>query len=193
MSASMTQEQAAQELVMRSRLGDQNATATLAACAENAKKPGPQQATAKRTCDLAMAYIKANPVDRANVGMASFMGESHKLARVPAQAMQALMSGKLDDPAKFDYISKCCKYSNGPSIIANFLANDDQWNEDRVKAFGKNVLTNPDQVKSFVFGLKNPFHTEAPMAIVKSHPENFYPLAVGMLIGRARKIQLGKS
>jgi hypothetical protein len=197
--------QGAEELVLRAREGDQNAMATIASIAQNAKQ-GSQRAQV--SVRLLQQYIQAHPAvngegDGGNTSITAPQrtkaqaAKAARMKRVPAAALQRVQSGQLSEAQVLLYLCKFCHYNDGPEQAVRFLSNL-YLNEDKVKSMaltmatpsGDNAKPDARKVKAFLFGILHPTHPTAPMTVVKTHPDVFYHLAIGMLVGRTRAKQM---
>jgi hypothetical protein len=196
-------EDGAADLVLRSRVGDQNATAIIAKVRVNASrepKPGDKKdadlvARARKSYHLILDYIKLHPVPGASIGEASVVQQvqqesaAHQaLTHVPRRAIELLKETE-DDGKIFGIFCKLCHYSNGPEVAVSYLVYRDDLHTDRLNELMKIFDGNEAHMRVFTFGVKNPRHQEAPMMMAQTKKDCFYPLVIGMLVGRAKAIQ----
>jgi uncharacterized protein with GYD domain len=170
----------AEDLVIRSRAGDQVATAQIQVIGQNAKKKVPRAVKSSR---MIADYIKANPVDGPFVITNTVLPtDSRKEKRVRAKFVNIAGSEDLEEygasvvsllPAVgwFGVVA----LANGPSLVKS----------GRARAIACS-FANREEKHAFCFGRK---YCSEPDFLAVAHPPLRHALDLGIKFGWAQKIQ----
>lgn len=171
-----TLDEAAKDLVDRSRAGDQNAIAMICEIRDNAARG---EKRAKATHDAIGQYIKSNPVSvgddseadsMACDAMAGFGSESETYEEVVLKKVAPLV--------KKDVKKAVSTLANGPSLIRGYPTLIDSICENM----------SDDEQKAFCFGA---FKTKMALQAMRGMPhECQHALILGYVLGKARDIQI---
>lgn len=171
------QQVAAESLVRRARVGDQNALAIIVKTGENARAG---QQIAKSAYSYILDYIKNNPApspmgaeDIQNLGILRAAGQNS-----PQAVCHTLFN--LPNSGNNDVISA--------AIVA--LSQACPWGKERIGVYDSMFAGDPNTHKLWRFGYT--FSSSPELSKVKLDKNNAGILCAGHCIGTARKIQLAR-
>ena len=177
MARSNQQQDAAESLVRRARVGDQNAVAIIVKTGENARAGNSK---AKSAYGYILDYIKNNPAsspmgaeDYQNLGILVAAGHNP-----PSAVIQTLCN--LPNSGNSDIITN--------AVVA--LANACPWGKERIGVYDSIFAGDPNSHKVWQFGYT--FSNSPELSKVKMDRSTAGILCAGHCIGTARKIQLAR-
>ena len=165
----------AKELVIRSRAGDQNASAMIMEVAKAAKR-GVKQAVIS---DKAISeYIEKNPIPESNIEQSNVKW----------------------DLATTSYVAALQSGFNGEAVIAlvpllgefatTTLANGPKLTNDIINLIGSEFGSDNEE-HAFMFGVKNSEQADKIKQNIQNVPQSISaPLVIGCNVGEARRIQM---
>lgn len=173
-------------VVIRARAGDQNAMGLLVEVGKAAKGGNSKAKLAQK---YALDYIKTNPVD----DKITFSGTNITWLQVRPYVRRMQSAFGAETPTDYvrgiiPTITHMGQYAvttlaNGPSLLPR------KGNNNCVRALML-AFSNPEDRKAFQYGLNNSqYGSEIAARAAKLNPQQLFALAIGCIVGQARRIQ----